>query len=136
MRARAESNVGWLIFILRAMRRREHFRLPGGSEGPAGGLTDDSLQTRVRERLEDGRLFLAGGASLVRRGTTRPCDVCGQAIPKHEIKHEVEQAPEQRPPFRLCSRARRLLPAVARGVAEAQAAGAVGSRDRPPILVD
>ena len=95
MRARAESNVGWLIFILRAMRRREHFRLPGGSEGPAGGLTDDSLQTRVRERLEDGRLFLAGGASLVRRGTTRPCDVCGQAIPKHEIEHEVEQAPSK-----------------------------------------
>ena len=70
----------------------ERVRIAGGSEGPAGTFADN-LPGQLRERLTDGRLFLAGGASLVRRGTGRPCNVCGQAIPKHETEHQVEHNP-------------------------------------------
>jgi hypothetical protein len=93
MPTEATSNVGWLLFILRAQRRRERLRLAGGSEGPTASLGDSlfqELRRSVGERLADGRLFPASGSSTVRRGTGRPCNVCGQAIPKHENEHEVE----------------------------------------------
>lgn len=97
MKPEAASNVGWLLFLLRALRRREGLRIAGGSEGPPG-FADDSLRIRVRERLMDGRLFLAGGVSLVRRGTGRPCNVCGRPIPNHETEHQVDHDPgEGRP---------------------------------------
>jgi len=44
----------------------------------------------VRERLADGRLFFAGGVSVVRRGTGRPCTVCGEAITKGSTEWEEE----------------------------------------------
>jgi hypothetical protein len=93
MLTEATSNVGWLLFVLRAQRRRERLRLAGGSEGPTGSLGDSLLQElgrSVRERLADGRLFPAGGISTVRRGTGRPCNVCGRAIPKRDNEHQVE----------------------------------------------
>lgn len=49
----------------------------------------EPLRRSVRERLADGRLFLAGGGSTVRRGTGRPCNVCGKAIAKDSIEREV-----------------------------------------------
>jgi len=51
--------------------------------------TDDELRQSVRERLADGRLGWASGASTVRRGTGRPCNVCGKAIARESIEREI-----------------------------------------------
>jgi hypothetical protein len=83
MRTEASCNVGWLLFVLRARQRRRRFCISGGSSA------DDEFREQVRKRLADGRLFLAGGVSLLRRGSGRPCNVCGQAI-THTQEHEVE----------------------------------------------
>ena len=87
-----ECNVGWLLFVLRARSpRRGRARRPacrliaGGSDPPAEALRQD-----VRERLGDGRLFAAGSLSVARRGTGRPCDVCGRVIAKDTVEREVE----------------------------------------------
>lgn len=87
-----ECNVGWLLFVLRARgHQRGRARRPacryiaGGSDLPTEALRQD-----VRERLGDGRLFPAGSLSVARRGTGRPCDVCGKAITKDTVEREVE----------------------------------------------
>ncbi len=53
-------------------------------------LTDEELRHSIRERLADGRLFRAHSGSTVRRGTGRPCDVCGRAIEKASIEREAQ----------------------------------------------
>lgn len=83
MRTDAHANVGWLLFVLRTQRRRQRLRISGGSDA------DAEFRQSVRERLADGRLFLAGGVSTLRRGTGRPCVVCGKAITDTQ-EHEVE----------------------------------------------
>ena len=66
--------------------RPGHLRLiAGGSD-----LDTDTLRQGVRERLADGRLFLAGSMSVARRGTDRPCLVCGKAITRDTVEREVE----------------------------------------------
>jgi ribosomal protein L24E len=81
-----ECNVGWLLFVLRANRRRESLRIAGGRD-----LHDDEpLRQSIRERLADGRLPIASGVSTVRQGTGRPCNVCGKAITPGTPEHEVE----------------------------------------------
>ena len=57
-------------------------------------LTDEPLHQRIRERLTDGRLFQATGASIVRHGTGRPCNLCGRAIKKESIEREVQGGTE------------------------------------------
>jgi hypothetical protein len=57
-------------------------------------LSDEELRRSVRERVADGRLFWATGAATVRRGTGRPCDVCGKAIERESIEREI-QAPRE-----------------------------------------
>lgn len=52
--------------------------------------TDDELRQSIRERLVDGRLFGAYGGSTVRRGTGRPCTLCGKAIGKDSTEREVQ----------------------------------------------
>lgn len=52
--------------------------------------TDDELRQSIRERLADGRLFWAYGGSTVRRGTGRPCDLCGTVIQKESTEREVQ----------------------------------------------
>ena len=59
--------------------------IAGGSD-----LDTDTLRQSVRERLADGRLFLAGSISVARRGTDRPCLVCGKAITRDTVEREVE----------------------------------------------
>jgi hypothetical protein len=98
----AECNVGWLLFVLRArrhqsecsaglpcasqtLRERTLHRIAGGS-----GLPDEALRQSVRERLADGRLFWPSGISVVRRGTGRPCNVCGKAIWKDSTERQVD----------------------------------------------
>jgi hypothetical protein len=49
----------------------------------------EEFRNGVRERLADGRLFAAGTASTVRRGTGRPCNVCGIDITQNTLEHEV-----------------------------------------------
>jgi hypothetical protein len=78
-----ECNVAWLLFVLRAQRRRQRLRICSGSDA------EEDFRQRVRERLADGRLFLAGGVSTLRRGSGRPCNVCGKAITDTQ-EHEVE----------------------------------------------
>jgi hypothetical protein len=78
-----DCNVGWLLFVLRADRRRQLLRICGGSEAEEG------FRERLRKRLAEGRLFLASGVSTLRRGTGRPCIVCGKAITDTQ-EHEVE----------------------------------------------
>jgi hypothetical protein len=109
-------NVGWLLLVLRA-RRRQRLRARRATRRPArpprcavvaglaarrarpghlrliaGGsdLDTDTLRQSVRERLADGRLFLAGSMSVARRGTDRPCVVCGKAITPDTVEREVE----------------------------------------------
>ena len=53
-------------------------------------LTDDELRRSIRERLADSRLFRAHSGSTVRRGTGRPCNVCGRAIEKASLEREVQ----------------------------------------------
>ena len=79
-------NVGWLLFTLRANRRRESIRIAGGRDVP----DDEPLRQSIRERLADGRLPSASGVSTARRGTGRPCNVCGKAITPDTPEHEVE----------------------------------------------
>jgi hypothetical protein len=78
-----ECNVGWLLFVLRAQRRRQRLLISGGSDA------DKEFRQQVRERLADGRLFLAHGVSTLRRGSGRPCIVCGKTITDTQ-EHEVE----------------------------------------------
>jgi hypothetical protein len=83
MEPSTECNVGWLFFVLRAERRRQRRYICGGSDA------DEEFRQRVRKRLAEGRLFLASGVSTLRRGTGRPCIVCGKAITDTQ-EHEVE----------------------------------------------
>ena len=109
-------NVGWLLLVLRAKRRQrlrargtiwrlarpprratvarlgERRARPGHLRLIAGGsdLDSDTLRQGVRERLADGRLFFAGSMSVARRGTNRPCLVCGKAITRESVEREVE----------------------------------------------
>jgi hypothetical protein len=53
-------------------------------------LTDEELRRSVRERLADGRLFWASGVSTLRRGTGRPCNVCGKTLEKETTEREVQ----------------------------------------------
>lgn len=50
---------------------------------------DDELRRSVREQLADGRLFWASGGSTVRRGTGRPCTVCGKPIANDSVEREI-----------------------------------------------
>jgi hypothetical protein len=50
---------------------------------------DDELRRSVREQLADGRLFWASGGATVRRGTGRPCTVCGEPIAKDSVEREI-----------------------------------------------
>lgn len=84
--------VGWLLCVLRARghqrgraRRPACWFIAGGS-----GLLPEALRQDVRERLGDGRLFPASSLSVARRGTGRPCDVCGRAITRDTVEREVE----------------------------------------------
>ena len=52
--------------------------------------TNDELRQSIRERLADGRLFWAYGGSTVRRGTGRPCDLCGTDIRSDSTEREVQ----------------------------------------------
>ncbi|HZP39690.1 MAG TPA: hypothetical protein VFE48_24715 [Methylomirabilota bacterium] len=47
------------------------------------------MRKRVRERLSEGRLAVATGLSVVRRGTGRLCSVCDHPIGRNENEHEV-----------------------------------------------
>jgi len=53
-------------------------------------LGDEALRQSIRERLADGRLFWAYGGSTVRRGTGRPCNLCGKAILNESTEREVQ----------------------------------------------
>lgn len=55
--------------------------------------SDEHLRASVRERLADGRLLWGYGASTVRRGSGRPCDVCGTAITIGSVEREVQGDP-------------------------------------------
>ena len=87
-----ECDVGWLPFLLRATcHKRGRARRPA-SRHIAGGsdLPVETLRLSVRERLADGRLFPAGSLSVARRGTGRPCDVCGRAITRDTVEREID----------------------------------------------
>jgi hypothetical protein len=58
--------------------------------GMSADAGDDELRQSIRERLADGRLFWAYGGSTVRRGTGRPCDVCGTIIHRESTEREVQ----------------------------------------------
>ena len=82
MQRDAGSNV--LLFALRARRRQQRLLcISGGSDA------DSAFRERVRIRLLEGRLPFAGGVSTLRRGTGRPCIVCGKAI-TDTLEHEVD----------------------------------------------
>jgi hypothetical protein len=53
------------------------------------GLPDGELRRQVRDRLSSGELFPTGGKVLARRGTGKPCIVCGKPISSSEIEHEI-----------------------------------------------
>jgi hypothetical protein len=53
-------------------------------------VKDETLRRSVRERLADGRLFPAGSLSVARRGTGRPCAVCGSAITRDTVEREID----------------------------------------------
>ena len=50
----------------------------------------DDLRREVRARLSERTLFAATGMSSIRRGTGRPCDVCGRSINSPTLEREVE----------------------------------------------
>ena len=54
--------------------------------------TVDDLRREVRARLSERTLFSATGMSSIRRGTGRPCDVCGHSIDSPTLEREVEGA--------------------------------------------
>ena len=56
-----------------------------------GADLDQELRLLIRKRLADGRLFRVGGVSVERRGTGRPCVVCGQIIELPKPEREVEE---------------------------------------------
>jgi hypothetical protein len=94
-----ESNAGWLMFAIRVHQYQWERELLTGVIESTGGLVrisggadpDQDLRQSVRERLADGRLFLASGISVARRGTGRDCVVCGQPIDKATVEREVEE---------------------------------------------
>jgi hypothetical protein len=95
----AQCNIEWLLFVLRAERqqhpRERSHRSPPRGRSPrhiAGGsdLPTEASRREIRERLADGRLFPAGSMSVARRGTGRPCVVCGKAITRDTVEREVE----------------------------------------------
>jgi len=57
-------------------------------------MLDDELRRGVRARLSQRTLFSATGMSSIRRGTGRPCDVCGHSIDSPTLEREVEGAGE------------------------------------------
>ncbi|HEX6081179.1 MAG TPA: hypothetical protein VF197_16240 [Methylomirabilota bacterium] len=61
------------------------FGLSGGRVSPE----EDALRLSIRERLATGGLFWASGHSHMRRGTGRPCDVCGKPIGNDSLEREV-----------------------------------------------
>jgi hypothetical protein len=70
-----------------ASRRRLNpaFGLSGGRVSPE----EDALRLSIRDRLETGDLFWASGHSHMRRGTGRPCHVCGKPIGNDSLEREV-----------------------------------------------
>jgi hypothetical protein len=52
--------------------------------------SDDDLRRHTRARLSDRLLFSAIGISALRRGTGRPCSVCGRSIDSPTLEREVE----------------------------------------------
>ncbi len=61
------------------------FGLSGGRVSPE----EDALRLSIRERMASGVLFWASGHSHMRRGTGRPCDVCGKPIDNGSLEREV-----------------------------------------------
>jgi hypothetical protein len=61
-----------------------------GEEAIIPELPDESLRRQVRAQLAARQLFLAHGVSSVRRGTGRPCAVCGRQIDAPTLEREVE----------------------------------------------
>ena len=61
-----------------------------GEEAIIPELPDESLRRQVRAQLAARQLFLAHGVSSVRRGTGRPCTVCGRQIDAPTLEREVE----------------------------------------------
>jgi hypothetical protein len=53
---------------------------------------DDDLRKGVRARLSERKLFSATGMLSIRRGTGRPCNVCGHSIDSPTLEREVEGA--------------------------------------------
>jgi hypothetical protein len=93
-----ETNAGWLMFAINVRQYQWERELLTGVIESTGGLVrisggadpDDDLRQSVRERLADGRLFIASGMSVARRGTGRDCIVCGRPIDKTGVEREVE----------------------------------------------
>ena len=55
--------------------------------------SDDDLRRHIRARLSDRLLFSPTGISALRRGTGRPCSVCGRSIDSPTLEREVEGPP-------------------------------------------
>ncbi len=55
-------------------------------------LSEEQLKQQIRIRLIQGRLPLANGPYMSRRGTGRPCIVCRHEIEASEIECGVEAA--------------------------------------------
>jgi hypothetical protein len=98
MMAPNPSNAGWLLFAVKVhqyQRDRELLACVNGRTRrliciSGGGDRDEELRRSVRERIANGRLFRASGLSVARRGTERPCLVCGRAIEPTSVEREVE----------------------------------------------
>ena len=76
----AQCNIEWLLFVRRA-NRHQHPRERSHRSPPRG---------RPLRHIAGGRLFPAGSMSVARRGTGRPCLVCGKAITRDTVEREVE----------------------------------------------
>ena len=73
----------------------QNARCAAASERDEGAkMPDDELRRGVRARLSQRTLFSATGMSSIRRGTGRPCDVCGHEIDSPTLEREVEGAGE------------------------------------------
>ena len=56
-------------------------------------MSDDDLRRHIRARLSDRLLFSAIGISALRRGTGRPCSVCGRAtVLTKRVTHALSQS--------------------------------------------